>query len=119
MFITFAGSGFVGPADIFRNRQAIFCLAEPPVSSEESPFDLTLTSGGDDFAILGMHFKLGLYEHQSSGAIQAVIDLLQKYPQMLASGKAVKAFLDKLDSEYGGDLGWVGGFTFGRTKFLI
>ena len=82
-----AMNGFVGPADIFRNRQAIFCLAEPPVSSEESPFDLTLTSGGDDFAILGMHFKLGLYEHQSSGAIQAVIDLLQKHPQMLASGK--------------------------------
>lgn len=29
---------------------------------------------------------------------------------MLASGKAVKAFLDKLDSEYGGDFGWVGGY---------
>jgi hypothetical protein len=28
---------------------------------------------------------------------------------MLASGKAVKAFLDKLDHEYGGDFGWVGG----------
>lgn len=28
---------------------------------------------------------------------------------MLASGKAVKAFLDKLDNEYGGDFGWVGG----------
>lgn len=28
---------------------------------------------------------------------------------MLASGKAIKAFLDKLDSEYGGDFGWVGG----------
>lgn len=28
---------------------------------------------------------------------------------MLASGKAIKAFLDKLDNEYGGDFGWVGG----------
>jgi len=28
---------------------------------------------------------------------------------MLASGKAIKAFLDKLDNEYGGDYGWVGG----------
>jgi hypothetical protein len=28
---------------------------------------------------------------------------------MLASGKAVKAFLDKLDKEYGGEFGWVGG----------
>jgi hypothetical protein len=29
---------------------------------------------------------------------------------MLASGKAVKAFLDKLDNEYGGEFGWVGGY---------
>lgn len=28
---------------------------------------------------------------------------------MLASGKAVKAFLDKLDNVYGGEFGWVGG----------
>lgn len=28
---------------------------------------------------------------------------------MLASGKAVKAFLDKLDNDYGGGFGWVGG----------
>lgn len=28
---------------------------------------------------------------------------------MLSSGKAVKAFLDKLDNDYGGDYGWVGG----------
>jgi len=28
---------------------------------------------------------------------------------MLASGKAIKAFLDKLDNEFGGDFGWVGG----------
>jgi hypothetical protein len=28
---------------------------------------------------------------------------------MLASGSAVKAFLDKLDYEFGGDFGWVGG----------
>ena len=28
---------------------------------------------------------------------------------ILASEKDVKAFLDKLDKEYGGDFGWVGG----------
>lgn len=28
---------------------------------------------------------------------------------MLTSGTAVKAFLDKLDNDYGGDFGWVGG----------
>ncbi len=26
---------------------------------------------GSDFAVMGMHFKLGLYEHQSAGALQA------------------------------------------------
>jgi 2-methylcitrate dehydratase len=77
-------NGFVGPADIFRNPQAIFCLFEPPTAPDDSPFDLTLTSSGDNFAILGMHFKLGLYEHQSAGAIQAAIDLLQKHPELLA-----------------------------------
>ena len=45
-----------------------------------SPFDLTLATSGDDFAVLGMHFKLGLYEHQSAGAIQGLIDLLARHP---------------------------------------
>ena len=62
--------GFVGPADIFRNPQAIFCLFEPPAEADTSPFDLALATAGDDFAVMGMHFKLGLYEHQSAGAIQ-------------------------------------------------
>ena len=68
--------GFIGPADIFRNPQAIFCLFEPPAQADASPFDLTLATAGDDFAVMGMHFKLGLYEHQSAGAIQGVIDLI-------------------------------------------
>jgi hypothetical protein len=32
-----------------------------------------------------------------------------KQTLMLESGKAIKEFLDKLDNEYGGDFGWVGG----------
>ncbi|MBW3600041.1 MAG: MmgE/PrpD family protein, partial [Planctomycetes bacterium] len=76
--------GFVGPADIFRNPQAIFCLFEPPGETDSSPFDLTLTAGGDDFAVMGMHFKLGLNEHQSAGAIQGLIDLLGRHPQVAA-----------------------------------
>jgi 2-methylcitrate dehydratase len=28
-----------------------------------------LANKGDDFSVMGMHFKLGLYEHQSAGAI--------------------------------------------------
>jgi 2-methylcitrate dehydratase len=77
--------GFIGPADIFRNPQAIFCLFEPPEEKETSPFELTLTAAGDDFAVMGMHFKLGLYEHQSAGAIQGVIDLLSRNPALLES----------------------------------
>ncbi|MEX2315509.1 MAG: MmgE/PrpD family protein [Pirellulales bacterium] len=75
--------GFVGPADVFRNPQAVFCLFEPPPRPDESPFDLALATAGDDFAVMGMHFKLGLYEHQSAGAIQGVIDLIAKCPSLI------------------------------------
>jgi len=76
--------GFIGPADIFRNPEAVFCWFEKPQRPHESPFDLTLATAGSDFAVMGMHFKLGLYEHQSAGAIEALIDLLQRYPQLAA-----------------------------------
>jgi 2-methylcitrate dehydratase len=75
--------GFVGPADVFRNPQAVFCLFEPPAKKDTSPFDLALATAGDDFAVMGMHFKLGLYEHQSAGAIQGVIDLIADQPQIV------------------------------------
>lgn len=82
--------GFVGPADIFRNPQAIFCLFEPPAEKHVSPFDLHLATAGDDFAVMGMHFKLGLYEHQSAGAIQGLIDLLSQNPQLLSDPSQVQ-----------------------------
>ena len=75
--------GFIGPADIIRNPQAIFCLFEPQAEADTSPFDLSLATAGDDFAVMGMHFKLGLYEHQSAGAIQGVIDLIASDPKLL------------------------------------
>lgn len=77
-----AMEGFVGPADIFRNPQAVFCLFEPPSQADASPFDLQLATGGDDFAIMGMHFKIGLYEHQSAGAIHGVLKILQENPKI-------------------------------------
>lgn len=73
--------GFIGPADIFRNPEAIFRLFQP--TAGESPFDLTLTTSGDDFAVMGMHFKLGLYEHQSAGAIQGLMDLVEQHPTLV------------------------------------
>ena len=82
--------GFVGPADIFRNPQAIFCLFERPPQPHTSPFDLELATGGDDFAVMGMHFKLGLYEHQSAGAIAGLIGLLEKHPELLADESAIE-----------------------------
>ena len=81
-----AMNGFNGPADIFRNSQAIFCLFEPTDAPDTAPFDLELATSGDDFAVMGMHFKLGLYEHQSAGAIQGLIDVLQANPQLLEQG---------------------------------
>src|SRR3954466_2865220 len=75
--------GFLGPADIFRNAQAIFCLFQQPAQHDTSPFDLSLATTGDDFAVMGMHFKLGLYEHQSAGAIQGMIDLISSEPTLL------------------------------------
>jgi 2-methylcitrate dehydratase len=75
--------GFVGPADIFRNSQAIFALNEPPREPDASPFDLTLATAGDDFAVMGMHFKLGLYEHQSAGAIHGMLAIIEDDPRLL------------------------------------
>jgi 2-methylcitrate dehydratase len=83
-----AMAGFVGPKDIFRNPEAIFRQFEP--TQGDSPFDLVLTHSGDDFAVMGMHFKLGLYEHQSAGALQGVIDLLSRNPGVLKKLKGVK-----------------------------
>lgn len=76
--------GFVGPADVFRNPQALFCLFEPPAADNLSPFDLVLATAGDDFAVMDMHFKLGLYEHQSAGAIEGLMLLLEQHPQVLS-----------------------------------
>jgi 2-methylcitrate dehydratase len=92
--------GFMGPRDIFRNPEAIFRIFEGPgqmfqkvggggatsANTEKkhaSPFELVLGRAGSDFAVMGMHFKLGLYEHQSAGALQGLIDLLNKNPHLL------------------------------------
>lgn len=69
--------GYVGPKDIFRNPDALFRRFQP--TSGNSPFDLTLTSSGSDFAVMNMHFKLGVYEHQSAGAINGVINILGEH----------------------------------------
>ena len=97
-------AGFIGPKDIFRNPEAVYRIFEGPGQmfkkgadndantdqADASPFDLHLSRAGSDFAVMGMHFKLGLYEHQSAGAIQAVIDLLRKSPELTADKEGSK-----------------------------
>ena len=76
--------GFVGPKDVFRNPESVFRQFEP------QGFDLDLSTEGSDFAVMGMHFKLGLYEHQSAGALQAAIDLLAAHPTFPARVERVE-----------------------------
>jgi len=81
--------GFMGPRDIFRNPEAIWREFEP--TDGDSPFDLVLSHAGDDFAVMGMHFKLGLYEHQSAGALQGLIDLLGRHPKLLENPDTIES----------------------------
>ncbi len=83
--------GFIGPMDIFRNPQAVFCLFQPPERNDVSPFDLRLELTGDDFAVMGMHFKLGMYEHQSAGAIQGLLDVLAAQPRLLQQSNGIES----------------------------
>lgn len=78
--------GFVGPKDIFRNPESLF--RQFVKTKGDSPFDLVLAHSGKDFAVMGMHFKLGLYEHQSAGALQGLINLLNDHPHLLEDGGA-------------------------------
>ena len=82
-------AGFEGPRDVFRNPLAIYRLHEP-CPDGESPFDLELGVSGDAFAIHGMHFKLGLYEHQSAGALQALVDLFAAHPSIAGDIAAIR-----------------------------
>jgi len=97
--------GFVGPKDIFRNPEAIFRFFEPTTGTKASqdniditlsnkarwgvgpsPFNLVLSHSGSDFAVCGMHFKLGLYEHQSAGAIEGAISALVNNADFCSGG---------------------------------
>ncbi len=92
-------SGFVGPKDIFRNPEALFRQFEK--TNGDSPFDLVLSHSGDDFAVMGMHFKLGLYEHQSAGALQGLIDLVHANPSLLEAGAIRKILITAYEPAFG------------------
>jgi len=71
-----AMNGFIGPKDIFRNPESIF--RHNIKTNGDSPFDIVVSESGDDFAVMGMHFKLGLYEHQSAGVLEGVQKLFHE-----------------------------------------
>lgn len=50
-----------GGCDAYANTQ----------KKDSSPFDLVLSRAGSDFTVMGMHFKLGLYETPVGGAAGA------------------------------------------------
>merc|ERR1719487_495316 len=97
--------GFIGPKDVFRNPEAIWRFFEPTTGATASkdnvditlsnkvrwgegpsPFNLVLSHSGADFAVVGMHFKLGLYEHQSAGALEAVMRAVFENPDFAKGG---------------------------------
>jgi len=102
-------AGFLGPRDIFRNPESIFRFFEPTTGTDankdnidialsnkvrwgpgDSPFNLVLSHSGNDFAVMGMHFKLGLYEHQSAGAIEGIKRIFYENPSILTDPKSIK-----------------------------
>lgn len=94
-----AMAGFVGPKDIFRNPESLFRQFEPTKGG--SPFELVLSHSGDDFTVMGMHFKLGLYEHQSAGALQGLIDIAVANPDLLKSGAIKKIVIKAYEPAFG------------------
>ncbi len=90
--------GFVGPKDIFRNPEAIFRHFQP-TKNGDSPFEIVLSHSGADFAVMGMHFKLGLYEHQSAGALQGLIDVLRANPNLAAASASASAAASASDAD--------------------
>ena len=90
-----AMAGFVGPADVFRNPLAMYRVNEPGPDGQ-SPFDLELGVSGNAFAIHSMHFKLGLYEHQSAGALQAIIDACGAEPEAVRDLARIQAIHVKI-----------------------
>ena len=92
-------NGFIGPKDIFRNPESMF--RQFVKTAGDSPFDLVLNHSGDDFAVMGMHFKMGLYEHQSAGALQGLIDLIAANPDLTEPGQITKILIRAYEPAFG------------------
>ena len=98
--------GFIGPKDIFRNPEAIFRYFQK--TNGDSPFDIAVCHEGSKFAVMDMHFKLGLYEHQSAGALEGVIKLLQEHPEIFSSGNPIENIKEIVITAYEPAFGIIG-----------
>lgn len=93
-----AGGGLNNPQNImslFEGGQPLLQRTDEAVPSSnkpyDGPFDLWLPLEGDDgWPIMSMHIKMGLYEHQSAGALQALHDVLAKNPELLDDISAIE-----------------------------
>ena len=48
---------------IYHEGKEFHPLVVEKTENDKSPFNIVLSKSGSDFAVMGMHFKLGLYEH--------------------------------------------------------
>ena len=51
--------GFSGPKDIFRNPESMFQYFWGKEADNSAPYDITVNTSGDRFAINNMHFRYG------------------------------------------------------------
>jgi len=51
--------GFSGPLDIFRNPESMFKNFWDKGDPNSAPYDIKVTTSGDNFSIMGMHFRFG------------------------------------------------------------
>ncbi len=75
--------GFVGPADIFRNPEAIFCLFEKPARKGTSPFDLALATARRRFRRDGHALQAGAVRASIGRRDPGLMDLLARHPAIL------------------------------------
>jgi 2-methylcitrate dehydratase len=106
MSVRRAMMGFIGPKDIFRNPEAIFRYSQK--TNGDAPFDIALCEEGSKFAVMDMHFKLGLYEHQSAGALEGMIKLIQENFETLSSPNAIENIKDIVITAYEPAFGIIG-----------
>ena len=106
MSVRRAMMGFIGPKDIFRNPEAIFRYFQK--TNGDAPFDIAVCHEGGKFAVMDMHFKLGLYEHQSAGALEGIIKLIQENSELYNSQNPIDQIKEIVITAYEPAFGIIG-----------